>query len=197
MTPVEIERRLLRLEAIVKNLNAVGRVVETKTDETGIFARVIEPDRQNLISKWLPVGQVSAGGMRSVACPRIGQLVAITHLGNSIEDGWIDHSLYTPTNPPPEGITDKQTGFHFDDGGVIGVDPDTGEYRLDFKGPVNITTEGAKTIKVNHLTIETPQVLIKGDVKIEGELDLDGIILNTHKHGEVMAGGADTGGPKN
>jgi phage baseplate assembly protein V len=196
MTLVELEREVRRLRALIENLNKVGRVVDRKVDDTGVFVRVSDPAR-GIISKWLSVGQASAGGMRTVSLPRLGQEVAVHHLGNSIEDGWVDTTLYTPTNPPPAVTNPDQTGGHFDDGGLIGVDPQTGRFLLDFKGPVEIITETGVTIKSQTLGIEAPAITIKGDVTMEGTFDLDGIILNTHKHTGVQSGSSNTGEPTN
>jgi phage baseplate assembly protein V len=169
------ERTRRDTDGLVKNLNRVGRVVDRKVDETGAFVRVIYPDRQNLITKWLPVGQTGAGGMRSVSVPRIGLEVLVNHLGNSIEDGVVTATVYTPTNPPPKVTNPDQIVMHFDDGGLIGVDPTTGDLLVDFKGPVNIKTLGPATIdaqgpvivkSAGELTIEAQRITLNGDVHI-------------------------------
>jgi phage baseplate assembly protein V len=163
-------------DGLVKNLNRVGRVVERKTDKTGVYVRVICPDRQNLITKWLPVGQPGAGGMRTISCFRIGQEVLINHLGNSIEDGVVTAGIYTPTNPPPDGITVDQVGVQIDDGSFVIIDPATGDLLVDFKGPVNIKTVGPATIEAEGpvtiksagvANIEAPLIMIRGDVHIQ------------------------------
>lgn len=166
MTLADRERR--DSDGLVKNLNRVGRVVDRKKDETGVFVRVIYPDRQNLISKWLPVGQPGAGGMRSVSCFRIGQEVMVNHLSNSIEDGVVMASVYTPTNPPPAATTIDQVGMQFDDGSFVLVDPATGDLLVDFKGPVNIKTVGPATIEAEG------QVTVKSatDIRLESAGDI-------------------------
>jgi phage baseplate assembly protein V len=198
MTLVELEREVRRLRALIENLNVVGRVVDSKVDDTGVFVRVSDPAR-NIISKWLSVGQASAGGMRTIALPRIGQEVAVHHLGNSIEDGWVDTTLYTPTNPPPEVTNPDQTGGHFDDGSLLGVDPQTGQLLADFKGPINFKTEGAydlatkgtTTIQAEEavtvksgagLLIEGDSITLKGSLKIEGDIEHDGSMSTTGAH---------------
>jgi phage baseplate assembly protein V len=180
-------------DGLVKNLNRVGRVVERKKDKTGVYVRVICPDRQNLITKWLPVAQPGAGGMRTISCFRIGQEVLINHLGNSIEDGVVTAAIYTPTNPPPDGITVDQVGIQIDDGSFVIVDPATGDLLVDFKGPVNIKTMGPANIEA-----EGP-VTVKSaaDVRLEsaGDITLRAggeIILETGGGGpriRIMANG--------
>jgi phage baseplate assembly protein V len=181
-------------DGLVKNLTRVGRVVDRKKDDTGVFVRVIYPDRQNLITKWLPVGQPGAGGMRSVSCFRIGQEVLVNHLSNSIEDGVVMASVYTPTNPPPAQTTIDQVGMQFDDGSFVLVDPASGDLLVDFKGPVNIRTAGPATIEAEgavlvksagqvtvegaaQVTVEAPQIILNGDVHIPAgkELFVDSI----------------------
>lgn len=198
MTLVELEREVRRLRALIENLNKVGRVVDRKVDDTGAFVRVSDPAR-GITSKWLSVGQASAGGMRTIALPRLGQEVAVHHLGNSIEDGWVDTTLYTPTNPPPAVTNPDQTGGHFDDGGLIGVDPQTGQLLVDFKGPINFKTEGAYDLATKGTTkIEAEEavtvkssgggVLIEGDsITLKGPLTIEGDIQHT---GEMRTSGA-------
>jgi phage baseplate assembly protein V len=180
-------------DGLVKNLNRMGRVVERKTDKSGVWARVQYNDRQDLISNWLPVGQPSAGGLRIVSSPRIGQEVAVNHLGNSIEHGWISGTIYTPTNPPPPVTDPDQIVVQLDDGGLVFMDPATGDFLLDFKGPVNIKTVGPANIEA-----EGP-VAVKSaaDVRLEsaGDITLRAggeIILETGGGGpriRIMANG--------
>jgi phage baseplate assembly protein V len=182
------DRKRRDSDGAVKKMNSVARIVETKKDPTGIFVRVQQNDRQNLISGWLSVLQIGAGGMRSAWCPRVGTLVKCSFFGNSIENGTVDGVLYTPTNPPPAGTTVDQVGMQFDDGSFVLVDPASGDLLIDFKGPVNIRTVGPATIdaggdvqikSAGQATVEAPNILLRGDVIIEGELQVNGGIKAT------------------
>ena len=191
-------------DGLVKNLNRVGRVYDIKNDDTGgPVCRIQYNDRQSLVTKWLPAGQRSAGGRRSVENYRVGQEVLVCHLSNSIEDGVVMCGLYTPTNPPPAGTTPGQVVDQFEDGSFIAIDPAGGSYLLDFKGPVTIRTAGAITIEAEgpvivksagQVTVEAPNILLKGDVRIEGDLEVDGNVSNT---GDMFTEGVhrDKGGP--
>jgi phage baseplate assembly protein V len=171
----------------VKRANVVGRVVEVKHDDTGLFAKVQHNDRDNIISGWLSVGQIGAGGMRSAWLPKIGQLAKVSYMSNSYEHGTLDAVHYTPTNPPPALANDGQVVLQFDDGGFISIDPASGSMEVDFKGPLHLTTEGAitldpkgaVTIKSDALiTIEATNISLKGDVEIDGNLLVLGDVEN-------------------
>ena len=57
------------------------------------------------------------------------------------------------------------------------------------KGNVNIQVQG-------NVTLTSPTTNIKGNVNIDGTLTLDGIVMNSHTHGGVRAGGDSTSGPQ-
>jgi phage baseplate assembly protein V len=168
---------------MVKRANVVGRVVEVRHDDTGLFAKVQHNDRDNIISGWLSVGQIGAGGMRSAWLPKIGQLAKVSYMGNSYEHGTLDAVHYTPTNPPPSLANDGQVVLQFDDGGFISIDPAGGNLTVDFKGPLNLTTlgpvtinaEGPVVLKGQNVLIEGNDILLRGNVVIDGNLDVLGV----------------------
>ncbi|MBV8222819.1 MAG: hypothetical protein JO293_05620 [Candidatus Eremiobacteraeota bacterium] len=61
---------------------------------------------------------------------------------------------------------------------------------IDAAGTITIRSAGA-------VAVTAPQITLNGDVRINGILDLGGIILNTHKHTDVEPGPSLTGGPTN
>jgi phage baseplate assembly protein V len=168
---------------MVKRANVVGRVVEVRHDDTGLFAKVQHNDRDNIISGWLSVGQIGAGGMRSAWLPKIGQLAKVSYMGNSYEHGTLDAVHYTPTNPPPSLANDGQVVLQFDDGGFISIDPAGGNLTVDFKGPLNLMTlgpvtinaEGPVVLKGQNVLIEGNDILLRGNVVIDGNLDVLGV----------------------
>lgn len=58
------------------------------------------------------------------------------------------------------------------------------------KESIEFTSEGDFKVTAPKIRLETPEVSVKGDVKTDV-----GISHNTHVHGGVMPGGADTAGP--
>ena len=187
----------------VKRLNTVGRVVEVRHDDSGLFAKVQHNDRDNIISGWLSVGQIGAGGMRSAWLPKIGQLAKVSYLGNSYEHGTLDAVHYTPTNPPPPMGNDGQVILQFEDGGFISIDPASGNMEVDFKGPLHLTTEGPITLDPKGLVtiksdaqvlVEATNIRLLGDVEIQGNLLVQGDVENT---GNMLTIGEhrDKGGP--
>jgi phage baseplate assembly protein V len=180
---------------MVKRANVVGRVVQVRHDDTGLFAKVQHNDRDNIISGWLSVGQIGAGGMRSAWLPKIGQLAKVSYMGNSYEHGTLDAVHYTPTNPPPSLANDGQVVLQFDDGGFISIDPAGGSMEIDFKGPLHLTTEGPITldpqgpvtiVSAAQILIEASNINLKGNTEIEGNLMVIGNVENT---GNMLTGG--------
>lgn len=175
-----------------------GKVVDRMVDETGIFCRVQWLDKQNLVSRPLPVKQHGSRGTSAMYCPKIGDDVSVTMLPNSDGgEGFIDGSFYTTSNPPP--ITDLDTRhITFADGTVIEYAEGNSTLKVDSRGPISIKCTGVCTIEAaGDMLIKTPKLKIEADVRIDGTLDLEGIIINTHKHTDVEPGGSKSGGPTN
>jgi phage baseplate assembly protein gpV len=144
-----------------KHTVGIGKVTKIECDEKRANIRVLFPDKVDhegtpLISKPIPVLQISAGKKRSYAIPRIGQNVAVVKLANSSCDYLAIGTFYTTKDPPP--ISDPKVDYVEWEGGHIEKHDanDDAEVFLtqDFKGgwnctvkkDVNIkTTDGAKT----------------------------------------------------
>jgi len=99
----------------------IGKVSKIECNEKGANIRVIMPDKidhtgQPLITKPVPVLQVSAGGKRSFAMPRVGQNAIMIKLPNSTSSYVSIAHFYTSKEPPP--VTDPKLDYcEYDDGG--------------------------------------------------------------------------------
>ena len=170
----------------VKNMQAVGIVVEQVVDSKQVACRVQLPDRNNLITKPLPVLQRSAGGMRTFSVPKVGQRVKISRFGNGLEHGSIDGTYFTPGNPPPT-VNPNMEMAHFSDGSMIFYDPGANTMKLDMKGPVDLETLGPitlvttadTTIRAANILIEAGTIVLRGETTIDGPLTVIGDIEHT------------------
>jgi len=98
----------------------IGKVSKIECNEKGANIRVIMPDKidhtgQPLITKPVPVLQISAGGKRSFAMPRVGQNSIMIKLPNSTSSYVSIAHFYTEKDPPP--VTDPKLDYcEYDDG---------------------------------------------------------------------------------
>jgi len=158
----------------VRNMFRQGKVIEQIVDDTQCSVRVQWFDKQGLISRPLPVKQFGSKGTAAFWCPKIGDDVNVTMLPNSDGgEGFVDGSFYNTANPPP--ITNPNARhIHFADGSIFDYsegDPE-GSGRSSGGGALTWKSTGPMTIRCGNLTIEAATVTIKGNVRIEGELEV-------------------------
>ena len=159
----------------------IGRVSKLECSDTAANVRVTMPDRldsegQPLITKPIPVLQVSAGGKKSFAMPRIGQNALMVKLPNSTSSYAAIGFFYTRKEKPPvkDPLVDycEWEGGHIqkhdanEDADVFLTQDFKGGWNCTVKKDVNLkTTDGAKT------NIESDgDVLIKsatGNINVE------------------------------
>ena len=85
------------------------------------MARVEFPDKDNLVSNWLPVSLMNTKMNHDEYHLDIGEHVICLMTGNGIESGVIIGSIYDDTNKPPVGDNDIRCTI-FKDGTKIEVD---------------------------------------------------------------------------
>ena|SRR5271165_6373101 len=170
----------------VRNTIRTGKVIEQVPDPTGIFVRVQWLDRDMLISQPLPVEFQCASGSKKAFFPKIGSDVDVMMFPNGDEDGIVIGCHYTTSNPPPiqpdptRAVGDWFNLDHtlYNDGTIIEYDENTSTYKIDAKGPINITTLNDVTInginiKVTgsgEITLTAPNIKLVGNTSIEGTL---------------------------
>jgi len=179
-----------------RNAVVIGKVVKLECTDKGANMRVQMPEKLDrkgnpLITKPIPMLQVSAGGKRSFAMPRIGQNVLMVKRSNGTGDYLAVGHFYTSNDPPP--VTDPMLDYTvYDDGSIKQFDAskgtethtlkgDTvwnndGKAQLSFKGDVLIHSDGT-------VTIEGPtQIHLKGPMKFEGDITHIGNMSTTGIH---------------
>jgi phage baseplate assembly protein gpV len=139
----------------------IGRVAKLECTDKHANIRVIMPDKLDhqgnpLITKPIPVLQISAGGKKSFAMPRIGQNVLLVKLPNSTSTYAALNFFYTSKEPPP--VKDPLVDYCVWDDGKTFVKHDANKdadpfltwdfqagWKGTFKKDVNLnTTDAAK-----------------------------------------------------
>lgn len=81
-------------------LTMIGKVAAIDPEKARV--RVIFPDRDDLMSKWLPLQFLHTWeNMKVYAMPDIDEEVVCSFLANGLEEGFVVGSYYDDKNPPP------------------------------------------------------------------------------------------------
>jgi phage baseplate assembly protein V len=179
-----------------KNAVIIGKVAEIIVNNKGANIRVLQPDKTDhlgnpLISKPIPVMQVSSAGKKSFAMPRIGQNVLAVKLPNGTASYAAIGFFYTSQDPPP--VTDPKLDYCiYDDGSTMQFDATAGTLTWNFKGGISITTQKDVTVNTQgKVTIEAASdISIKSD---SGQLTIQAATINLTGH-VVHTGNMDTSG---
>lgn len=180
----------------------IGRVSQINTDKVATNVRVIMPDKVDhkgkpLVTKPVPVMQVSAGQKRSFAVPRVGQNAVLVKLPNSTSDYMVLGTFYTTSDPPP--VDDPKLDYvEYDDGSIKQFNAADGTETWKLKGGIDIATD--KAIKVESqeplsikvtgdVIIEASGVIhLKGRMKLEGDIEHIGNMTTTGHHTDAAGG---------
>jgi phage baseplate assembly protein V len=118
----------------------LGRVVKSRMGTNGPEVQLQIPDRDNLITGWLPVAQPLALGTGTFMLPRKGTMMLSAHLGTGIERGVALCSFYTGVNPCFTPSTENCIAIGTANGQYIELQPDNGIITLTGWNTINITT---------------------------------------------------------
>lgn len=174
---MDIEVRLLELEATVKNLIKCG-VVESFNAENGT-AKVVFKDI-SIKSYDLPIMVKQTLKNKDYWIPDIGEPVICIFLPTGIESGFILGSYYNKKNLVPATDQNKRV-IKFEDGSYIEYDRQahkligdikgdidikaTGKIDILAEGEINITTNSKATVTAN----ESIDILANTDVNIDAK----------------------------
>ncbi len=197
----------------IENLIRPGIVCETKGDRVRVRSG-------NLITAWLPWFTHRAGKSRSWWRPSVGEQVFILSPNGNLELGCVLPSLYCNDNPAPSNSEDGYC-VTFSDGASFEYEPKTS--CLTIKGIKTAVIEASEQITAKAGTkihLDTPLVECSDHVTFksfnatgggqsgntgyltgnvihqQGQLSSNGIVLDSHIHTGVRAGGETTGKPK-
>jgi phage baseplate assembly protein V len=166
----------------VRDLFRSGTVIDRKHDQKrGPLVRVQFPDKQGLITQWIPVKQFGSRSTSHYYCPKIGDSVNVTMQPNSSEDGFVDGSFFNEENPPPSGVDLDTRQFQTEDGTTIQYSEGNSTFTLtDQNGPVMVTAE--------MISLTAPIILINGNIQHTGLMNTSGV--HTDANGLHMGGTA-------
>lgn len=161
----------------IRNMFRHGKVTEVLVDQTQVCVRVQYLDKDGLISKPLPVKQFGSRSTSTFWCPKVGDDVSVTMLPNGSEDGFVDGSFYNTGNPPPT-TNPNSRHIKYADGTVYDFSEGQpeGQGRSSGGGSLTFTSSGPITIKCGNLIITADTLTLIGNVKIQGDLAVDGKI---------------------
>lgn len=169
--PVDLAGQISDLYRRIRDLERVGRNRKRtgtikELDLAKGLARVEFED--GYAGPWMPWKEVAAGGIKTHIPPTIGEQVDVVSENGELSDGIIDMSTPSNANPRPH---------------------DGPEAVLTYGGSRLVIADGTVTI--------TADVEINGALRIVGpEVTHNGTnIGDTHVHGGVLPGGADTATP--
>lgn len=157
--------------------------------------RVRLDDRDGVESYWLNVPQRNSQGTKCrPLMPEIGEQVAVLLDADGV-GGVCLGGVYSTAEPPP--IVDQDTDYiRYSDGTMVSYDRASGVMTLDCVGQLivrcssNITLEADQplVVKAPAATLEIPQVALKGNLQVDGNINATGTIMdvggnsNHHTH---------------
>jgi len=178
-----------------RNSVVIGKVVKLECTDKGANLRVQMPEKLDrkgnpLITKPIPMLQISAGQKRSFAMPRVGQNVLMVKRSNGTGDYLAVGHFYTSNDPPP--VTDPKLDYCEWEGGHI-EKFDANEnadvfLTQDFKGGWNNTCKKAINIK----TTDGAPITLQADSDVNIKAPNGTILLdqqNIHLKGPVTIDG--------
>ncbi len=194
------------IPADIASLIRIGTVIEVDLAEARCVVRFGDPDdpspAQTGPIRWLTP---RAGLTRVWSPPSVGEQVLLV-----CPDGQIGAAVAIPAIVqdafPPLGSTTAEM-IEFADGARITYDPEAHELVavLPSGGTVDVTADGGITLRgpvtiIGDTTIEgnlsvTRDVTVDQSVTASEDVVADGVSLKTHRHGQVMAGSAQSGPP--
>lgn len=147
----------------------------------------------DLLTGDLPWITGRAGGTRLWSPPSVGEQVLLLCPEGDDDSGIVLPGVYSDANPAP--ADDDAPAIHFADGAVIRYDPAAHQLSatLPDGGIAQITAPGG--IKLVGDVEITGKVHVTGDVTGDADIKAGSISLKSHKHGQVQAGGAQSGAP--
>ena len=157
-------------DAMVRNGNAQGKVIEQCVDDTRCNVRVQFLDKDGFVTKPIPVLQPGGLNSGSFYCPEVGDDVNVQFGPNGeTGDAYVNGSFYNVGNPPPTtDPNDRRTRFK--DGAVFNYNQESHILSIDTPGPITIKTSGPVTLEADTVTIKASKIRIEGEVEIEGSL---------------------------
>ncbi|MFT0892952.1 phage baseplate assembly protein V [Pseudochelatococcus sp. G4_1912] len=179
--------RIAELERRDRNRSRIGTVKEVDPEKGKARIELAS----GFVTGWIPWQEQAAGAARTHFPLSIGQQVRVSSQNGDLTDAEIQASLPSDTNTRP-----SQKGDEY-----VLLEVGASRIAVSDGGATTTITVGSSTITATDgaVTLEAAGITLKGAVTIEGaSVTHNGKnIGDTHIHGGVMAGPANTGVPAN
>jgi phage baseplate assembly protein V len=156
-----------------EGISRTGVVVARRSGKTGPQVRVSYPDR-GVTSAWLPCAQRDTIGSQDFNLPRLGEHVLVQHMANGPERGVVVGCIFNErVSSPVPGNPDMRQVI-FDDGTLVNYDPGAKKMTIVAVGDVDLTAVNVNVIASGKVTLQAPEIFLKGNVTIENDLHVLG-----------------------
>lgn len=201
---------IAHLSRLIENLIRVGTIADV--DHAAARCRVASGE---LLSEWLPWIERRAGNTLTWDPPTVGEQVLVLSPSGEPAGGIVLTGIFCTAHPAPSASPTEHV-IDYPDGARIAYDHASGA--LTASGIQTATIEAAVSV-----TLDTPLTHCTGKLTVDdlltygngiagtggennnvisgefthagGNLSSNGIVLHTHTHTGVVAGGDNTGGP--
>jgi len=207
---------IAHLSRLIENLIRVGTIAEV--DHASSRCRVASGELQ---SEWLPWIERRAGATRTWEPPTVGEQVIVFSPSGEPAGGIVLTGIFCTAHPAPsasgsEHVIDYPDGARIAYNHASGALTASGIQTATIQAAVSVTLDTPETHMTGNVQVDGTLTvddlltygngiagtggvndnIISGDFShAGGSLSSNGIVLHTHTHSGVVAGGANTGGP--
>lgn len=177
-------------ERIQSNLIRLGKVVEL--DEKNARIRVETAGQE---TGWVPWATGRAGATNHWSAPREGEQVMLLSPYGDMAQAVALLGVYSDAHPAPADSKDVERTV-YPDGSTVSYDSEKHELRVTAGSAKVFVTCTDATVKASgKVELDTPEVHVTGDVKVDGDVVAGSVSLRQHEHTGVMSGPDLTGPP--
>ncbi|KGT95253.1 baseplate assembly protein [Erwinia typographi] len=189
--------QLTEIMRLITNLIRTGTVSEV--DKANWLCRVKTGDLETNWINWLTL---RAGNSRTWWKPSVGEQVVLLSMGGNLETAFALPAVYSDAFAPPSE-SEEASVTAYPDGGWFEYEPATGRWLI--KGIKSVLIEATDSIelKTGQFIVTADQTRINSAVVMNGgvtqgggAMSSNGVVVDSHVHGGVEKGGANTGGPQ-
>ena len=175
----------------------------------------------DLVTDWLQYQVPAAGGVSVHRMPSRGEACTVLSPSGNLEAGRVVFGFASNQYPEPSQA-ENETIIKFPDGAMIVYDHAASHLDIGGIATANVTASGSTQINCPNNTVQgnlnvtglttcsgglavsggngSTAVIMgsiehQGEFKNTGRMESNGVVVDTHTHGGVMAGGANTGKP--
>lgn len=145
---------------------------------------------------WIPWAASRAGATRVWSAPRIGEQMMVLSPYGDMAQAVAVGGIFQTDHPAPASSKDNERTI-YPDGTTIDYDSANNTLTVTVlgNGKVIVNCKEATINATTKVELNTPTVHATGDILADGDVKAGSISLKTHKHGDVQAGGSQTGTP--